>query len=107
MSEDHLQSVRSGERRGPPLGGRRRARMIVAGVEIEVFSEGPPALDQLGLTGAEREVARLLLVGASNAEIAASRGRSPRTVEKQVASCLRRLGVGSRAELLARLRTDG
>ncbi|HRI07636.1 MAG TPA: helix-turn-helix transcriptional regulator [Nannocystaceae bacterium] len=48
-------------------------------------------------------MASLLCHGASNEEIARRRGTSPRTVEKQVASCLRRLGVRSRAELIARL----
>jgi DNA-binding NarL/FixJ family response regulator len=44
------------------------------------------------LTAAEREVCRLLLAGASNAEIARQRGTAPRTVANQVAAILRKLG---------------
>lgn len=84
-------------------GAPRRARIVVGGVELEVLSDARPSLAELGLTPAEREVARLILEGASNAEIAGRRGSSLRTVEKQVASCLRRLGVASRGELVALL----
>lgn len=42
-----------------------------------------------------------LLDGQSNAEIAARRGRSARTVANQVAAVLRKLGVSSRIELIA------
>lgn len=77
----------SGEARG-----RQRDRFFVGGVEIEVVSDDAPrVLDEHGLTAAEREIASLLVDGLSNAEIARRRGTSPRTVEKQVASCLRRL----------------
>jgi len=89
----------SGEARG-----RRSDRFLIGGVEVEVISDDAPrALDEHRLSAAEREVASLLFHGASNEEIARRRGTSPRTVEKQVASCLRRLGVRSRAELIARL----
>lgn len=53
------------------------------------------------LTDAERAVMQDLVEGRSNAEIAARRARSVRTVAKQVASVLRKAGVGSRAELAA------
>jgi DNA-binding CsgD family transcriptional regulator len=52
------------------------------------------------LTPCEREVALLVLQGASNAEIAKRRGTSPRTVANQMASMFRKLGVGSRVELV-------
>ena len=55
------------------------------------------------LTGAEREVLDLLLRGLSNAEIAARRHRSGRTVANQVASLLAKHGVHGRAELFALL----
>lgn len=51
------------------------------------------------LTAAEREVTALLLEGASNAEIAATRRTSERTVANQVASILRKLGVAGRSEV--------
>ena len=60
------------------------------------------------LTAAEREVVALIIEGKSNAEIAKARGVALRTVANQVASVLRKLDVGSRSALLARLtRGDG
>jgi DNA-binding NarL/FixJ family response regulator len=53
------------------------------------------------LTAAEREVARLMATGFSNADIARRRGSSPRTVANQAASIFRKLGVRSRLELNA------
>jgi len=55
------------------------------------------------LTPAEAAIAAAIQDGLSNAEIARARGRSPRTVANQVASLLRKLGAGSRAELAAKL----
>jgi DNA-binding CsgD family transcriptional regulator len=55
------------------------------------------------LTDAEREVALLLLQGATNREIGIRRGRAERTVANQVQSLYRKLGVRSRAELAARV----
>lgn len=55
------------------------------------------------LPAAEREVARLAVAGLSNADIAAARGVSERTVANQLASAYRRLEVGSRRDLAARL----
>lgn len=55
------------------------------------------------LTPAELEVARLLLEGHSNAEIARLRRTAQRTVANQIARIFEKLGVGSRAELLASL----
>ncbi len=54
------------------------------------------------LTEAERDVALAITRGLSNAEIAALRHRSPRTVANQVAAILRKLDVSSRGELAAR-----
>ena len=51
------------------------------------------------LTKAEAELARQLLLGASNREIAKSRGTSRFTVANQIASIFRKLEVHSRAEL--------
>jgi DNA-binding NarL/FixJ family response regulator len=53
------------------------------------------------LTSAEREVRAALLRGETNAQIAAARHTSVRTVANQVASLMRKLSVGSRAELAA------
>ncbi len=51
------------------------------------------------LSAAEQAVCRLLLTGASNAEIARQRRTSVRTVANQVAAILKKLGAGSRSEL--------
>ena len=61
------------------------------------------AIAAVPLTGAEREVLDLLLLGLSNAEIAARRHRSGRTVANQVASLLAKHRVHGRAELFALL----
>lgn len=55
------------------------------------------------LTEAERDVARLVAKGMSNAAIAEARGTHVRTVANQLASLFRKLGVASRAELRAAL----
>ena len=51
------------------------------------------------LTAAEADVLARLLDGLSNAQIAAERGTSARTVANQVAKLLRIFGVSSRVEL--------
>lgn len=51
------------------------------------------------LTPSELEVARLIAAGRSNAEVAAARGRSERTIANQVASILRKLGISSRHQI--------
>lgn len=53
-----------------------------------------------GLTEAERDVRRMLLDGASYAEIAAARGTSLLTVRKQVHALYAKLGVSCRRELV-------
>lgn len=52
----------------------------------------------------EREIALLICEGASNAEIASRLKKSLLTIKKQVTSLLAKLGVPSRARLMARLR---
>ena len=55
------------------------------------------------LSDVEYFVVIFLIVGLSNVEIASVRGSSVRTVTTQVQAVYRRLGVGSRAELVARV----
>jgi DNA-binding NarL/FixJ family response regulator len=62
-----------------------------------------PEVAAAGLTPSEREVLAHLFEGLSNAGIARLRGRSVRTVANQVASIYRKLGVGSRLQLVSRL----
>ena len=74
-----------------------------AGDEFVVltFADRSPQVAER-LTAAEQEVVLALLAGQSNAAIARARGRSARTVANQVARVFRKLGVSSRAELVAR-----
>lgn len=55
------------------------------------------------LTGSEREVALLLLLGSTNADIALRRQTSVNTVANQVQSVFKKLGITSRVQLAARL----
>jgi DNA-binding NarL/FixJ family response regulator len=81
--------------------------------EYLVFSFAPEARDEaefcpsVKLTHVEREVVRRIVEGCSNAGIAAARGVSPRTIANQVSVIFRKLGVGSRRELIALNREQG
>ena len=89
----------------------RHDRLVVGGIELHVVSHALPSaadgapspLSQL--SPALREIARLVLIGLDNAAIASARGTSQRTVAKQLEGLYRRLGVGSRIELVARFST--
>lgn len=74
--------------------GGARFRVLVADDDAEPLS---------ALTAAERDVALAFAAGESHADIAARRGSSVRTVGNQLASVYAKLGVSSRAELIARL----
>lgn len=92
------------DERGPePPAGLRAYRFVFKEEEHLVLSF-PVAAASLPdqLTDAERVVLRELLAGKRNAEIARSRGTSPRTVANQISSLYRKLGVASRAEIAAR-----
>lgn len=78
--------------------------LLLSGDDLVVISLPSDAGSGLqALTRAERDVVCDVLAGHSTAAIAHTRGRSPRTVANQLASVYRKLGVGSRAELAARL----
>lgn len=80
----------------------RASTLEVGGVELLIVSypvEPSDLFASTGLTKAEAEVAALAIEGKSNAEIAAARDTSVRTVANQMASILRKLGLGSRREL--------
>ena len=76
----------------------------VGGDEFAVLSfpagplEAPRALSE-----AERQIVTALLEGKSNEDIARERGTSARTVANQIQNVFGKLGVTSRAELVARL----
>lgn len=59
-----------------------------------------PATDLSQLSPAERAVLAYVIRGDSNAEIAAARRTSVRTVANQVAKLLRKLGASSRFDLI-------
>jgi len=86
----------------------RARRKLALGSSTELaalFSErGESARETLfALSAAEREVASLVSRGRSDAEIAATRRTSRRTVENQLQHVYRKLGVHSRTELAARV----
>jgi DNA-binding NarL/FixJ family response regulator len=56
------------------------------------------ALSRAGLTEKESEVARLLLKGLSNEEIASATSNSDKTIRQHVTAVYRKAGVSSRAE---------
>lgn len=79
-------------------------RLSIGGLRVVYLSAPTETADVLAeLTPAERAVARLAAAGSSNAEIGRERGCSSRTVANQLASIYRKLGVGSRGELIALL----
>ena len=65
------------------------------------YAGGVPDWDAV-LSVAEAHVAREMLAGRTNAEIARARGTSIRTVANQVARVFRKLGVHGRFEFVAR-----
>jgi DNA-binding NarL/FixJ family response regulator len=82
----------------------RVSRLILGADELAVlsFPLGCLAFPD-SFTEAERTVARAMLAGESNAQIAAARQTSIRTVHNQIASVLRKLHVRSRSEAFAAL----
>ncbi len=64
-----------------------------------------PRAPSAGLSDREREVAELLLLGMPYRDIGARLFISAKTVEHHVARIRRRLGAGSRSEMLSMLRT--
>lgn len=63
-------------------------------------------LDEAGLTRREREVARLVAAGATNADIARAMFVSQATVKTHVSRILSKLGVRTRTELMLRVLGD-
>lgn len=85
-----------------PDHARRALRVQTFVVDGQRYALAPvsgPPLE--GLSAAEREVARLAVAGRTSAQIAGVRRVSVRTIDAQLASIYRKLGVSSRAELAA------
>jgi DNA-binding NarL/FixJ family response regulator len=103
-------------KRVPQTGGQSGAslakleRSHPRGLAVDLVDDGefailswpvePLQLDSL--SEAERGVLAHVLRGASNAEIATARGSKVRTVANQVTAIRRKLGVGSRFDLIRR-----
>jgi DNA-binding CsgD family transcriptional regulator len=85
-----------------PPGGLDVEIVEIDGEEFLLFAwdDSPIALPEL--TPAEQVIFQGIVNGQSNAEIAACRRTSVRTVANQVASLFAKLAVSSRAELVAR-----
>jgi DNA-binding CsgD family transcriptional regulator len=97
-------TARRPDRLPPPRG----LRLVWVEHDLAVLHFDLPEIQiPKGLSPAEGEVIGLVLEGQTNGEIARHRRTAPRTVANQVASIFRKLRVGSRAELYARLIRDG
>jgi DNA-binding NarL/FixJ family response regulator len=87
-----------------PPPGLEGSRIELEGRELAVlsFPMRVPSFPSK-LSAAEREVALAVIEGRSNAEIAAARQTSVRTVANQIVATYRKLGVHSRPELIIAL----
>lgn len=85
-----------------PAGGLQLSRVG----DVIVISDAALELPSM-LSESERAVARALIAGCSNAEIAKIRGTSAKTVANQLYAMYRKLGVSNRDELVMRLIVGG
>ncbi len=76
---------------------RKETRELLSGLGAAIEAQ----FKRWSLTGAEREVALLLLKGLALKEVAAARGVSERTVRQQALGVYRKAELGGRAELSA------
>jgi DNA-binding NarL/FixJ family response regulator len=93
-----IRAVASGEQYVHPALG---ARMVAADAAARRRSDADPLSDR------EREVLRLLALGHTNQEIASMLIISVRTAETHRAHIMRKLGLGSRAELVRHALAEG
>jgi DNA-binding CsgD family transcriptional regulator len=92
------EALRTFEATGAPMWARR------ARAEIDRLSAR--AAPDVGLSAGEERVARRAAAGKSNKEIAAELFLSPKTVEANLSTVYRKLGIRSRSQLYARLQGD-
>jgi len=85
----------------------QRARGVDTVVEAEsprlILAAGPRGGDELRLSEAEREIVAFVRAGKSDASIAEARGVALKTVRNQLHALYERVGVSSRAALIAAL----
>lgn len=81
----------------------RDATLWAARTRSEISRIGVRSAAQVELTPVEQRIAALVAQGRTNREIAASLSLSRKTVEANLSRSYRKLGVRSRAELVARL----
>jgi DNA-binding CsgD family transcriptional regulator len=103
MSRPYLHPVSTPRASFEKSAGARITRISDRLVLVSVPVRSLPEESASRLTGAERAVVELARSGLSNAAIARRRRCSPRTVANQLASAYKKLGVGSRRELRAKL----
>jgi len=87
---------------------KARPFMQAAGAELAALGVQPTGSedpDLPGLTAQELRVARMVASGRSNREAAAELYLSPKTVEYHLASVFTKLGINSRHQLAARVRS--
>jgi DNA-binding NarL/FixJ family response regulator len=86
--------------------GFRAVAFELEGLEFVLFELEPTPVARVELSEAEHAVATLVLRGYSTPKIALERGVSYRTVTNQLDTIYRKLGVQSRGELCAFLRSE-
>lgn len=86
------------------LGGARRVDdATIVAFDLDPSASAEVALVEGALTEAQRPIVRLALAGLSDADIAATLGRSRHTVSNQLRRAYARLGVSTRTELCTRI----
>ncbi len=85
--------------------GHGRALPLAEASAMATEPLGARALAAQGatLSAREGEIAALVAAGQTNAQVAATLGIAPRTVDTHVGAILRKLGLASRTQLASRL----
>ncbi len=92
---------------GTYIGGRVLMDTLVDGVRCRLVREEPPSNAQVALSPREREIARMITRGLPNKSIAQTLDISVWTVGTYLRRMFSKLGVTSRAALVARVMEGG